>query len=55
MDGIKISELLEVLAASDDDLLVVETENGTKSITKENLLKEIYDIVGDIESLLEAI
>lgn len=55
MDGVKITDLLEISTASDDDLLVIETSVGTKSITKENLLKEIYDVVGNIETLLEAI
>lgn len=55
MDGVKITDLLEVSTANDDDLLVIETDTGTKSITKENFLKEIYAIVGDIETLLEAI
>lgn len=55
MDGVKITDLLEVSTASDDDLLVVETSVGTKSISKENFLKEIYDSIGDIETLLEAI
>lgn len=41
MAGIKISELLEVLTANDDDLLVIETDTGTKKITKENLLAGI--------------
>lgn len=37
----KITELNKILTSLDEDLLIIEQTNGTKAITKSNLLKEV--------------
>lgn len=41
----KITELSKVASVQDADLIIVETENGTKSISKENFLTNIRSLI----------
>lgn len=47
--GVKISELQEKTTANDTDVIVI-VDDGTKKITKANLLKEINDKITNIST-----
>lgn len=47
MDNVKISELESTTSATENDLLAIETQSGTKSIKVGKLLSGVYDILND--------
>lgn len=48
MPNKKVRELNRTLTSLDEDLLIIEQSNGTKTITKKNLLKEINTKIDNV-------